>query len=113
MGNHTARRGFTLVELLVVIAIIGILIALLLPAVHAAREAARRTNCDNNLKQWSLATPQLHRCPETLTNWLTSAGSKFCHATLVKLGSCNCGTTSKREPWPLKTTYKCPSMPHR
>ncbi|QDS87824.1 hypothetical protein EC9_20070 [Rosistilla ulvae] len=85
------RTGFTLVELLVVIAIIGILVGLLLPAVQAAREAARRMQCSNNLKNVSLACHNYHDTYKTFpTGWvkqslptMTTAESKWSWGALI------------------------------
>ena len=75
--------GFTLVELLVVIAIIGILVALLLPAIQAAREAARRTQCNNNLKQLGVALHNYHDIHKRF-----AIGTKNCDSANTGVGGC-------------------------
>src|SRR5215470_15083945 len=76
-------RGFTLVELLVVIAIIGVLVALLLPAVQAARESSRRTKCQSNLRQWALAMHNFHDVRSTLPYYTQGTPSRQTWAPFV------------------------------
>jgi len=96
VGRRAKQRGFTLIELLVVIAIIAVLIALLLPAVQSAREAARRAQCINNLKQLGLA---LHNyisaqsvCPQGI-QWQKDPNSGYCWTS----GSCLASLTMYME----------------
>ena len=125
--TYRRRRGFTLIELLVVIAIIAILIALLLPAVQQAREAARRTQCKNNMKQIVLAMHNYHETHSTLpfgwnthgTGWHSMILPYIDQATMYnglsfrESGPGNWGSGGVNEVIVsnLIAAFRCPTMP--
>ena len=94
MSPHRYRSGFTLVELLVVIAIIGTLVGLLLPAVQAARESARRSTCQNNLKQLGVALHNYHDAMRVFPR-----GNKCTTSALPPQSASPGDPTATREPW--------------
>ena len=122
-NSRSQRVGFTLVELLVVIAIIGVLVALLLPAVQAAREAARRAQCLNNCRQIGLATHNYHDSRQELPpsrivdGWLTWAGVILPYLEQGNIGQqINIRDKFDNQPEIVRSTpidtYICPSRSH-
>jgi len=96
---RTKRIGFTLIELLVVIAIIAILIALLLPAVQQAREAARRTQCKNNLKQFGLAMHNYHDVAKLFPPGIMAPATLWSNCTIMSNGQTLPNTENRAWGW--------------